>query len=45
MDHETAEEIKSHFNVIAGSMVLAWCQCGWPDDAHEMETLAFARTG
>ena len=20
-------------------MVLAWCECGWPDDAHEMEIL------
>lgn len=20
-------------------MFLAWCECGWPDDAHEMEIL------
>jgi hypothetical protein len=20
-------------------MILAWCECGWPDDAHEMEVL------
>ena len=20
-------------------MVLAWCECGWPDDASEMEAL------
>jgi len=26
---------------IAGEegMVLAWCECGWPDDAAEMEAL------
>ena len=28
-----------------GGMVLAWCECGWPDDAHEMEILALARIG
>ena len=22
---------------------LAWCDCGWPEDAHEMEVLAVAR--
>jgi hypothetical protein len=21
------------------AMILAWCDCGWPDDAHEMEIL------
>ncbi len=20
-------------------MVLAWCECGWPDDGHQMEIL------
>lgn len=20
-------------------MVFAWCECGWPEDAHEMEVL------
>lgn len=32
---------------IAGDegMVLAWCDCGWPDDAHEMEILAVVRFG
>ncbi|MDQ5858934.1 MAG: hypothetical protein M3542_11750 [Acidobacteriota bacterium] len=20
-------------------MILAWCECGWPADAHEMEVL------
>lgn len=24
---------------------LAWCECGWPEDAHEMEILAGARIG
>lgn len=22
-----------------GGMVLAWCECGWPDDGHQMEIL------
>jgi hypothetical protein len=22
-----------------GGIVLAWCECGWPDDAAEMEAL------
>ena len=32
---------------IAGDeeMILAWCDCGWPEDAHEMEILAVARIG
>jgi len=24
-------------------MILAWCECGWPDDAHEMEVLVAGR--
>lgn len=28
-----------------GGMVLAWCDCGWPDDAHEMEILSVAGSG
>jgi hypothetical protein len=29
---------------IAGDeeMTFAWCECGWPEDAHEMEILAAA---
>jgi hypothetical protein len=26
-------------------MVLAWCDCGWPEDAHEMEILSVAGSG
>lgn len=26
-------------------MVLAWCGCGWPEDAHEMEILGAAGGG
>jgi len=31
---------------IAGDegIALAWCDCGWPEDAHEMEILAAAHS-